>query len=65
MVNRHPTTVYLDADIHDELRRLSQATGIPMAVIIRRGVQLAIADMVTREAAITQPLNPWRSHDGC
>ena len=48
MVRRKSTTVYLDQDVLLNLRRISMESGVPMATIIRRGVDMAIADMIGR-----------------
>ena len=51
-MRRHSTTVYLDSDQIRALRKLAKKSQVPMAAIIRRGIDLAIIDMEKRIAAI-------------
>ena len=42
------TTVYLTQDQLRRLKAITQRTGIPQAVVIRRGVEIALKDMANK-----------------
>jgi predicted transcriptional regulator len=50
------TTVYLDDDQYRALVILSRKTSIPQAVIVRKGVDLALAWFEEREALLEKGL---------
>jgi Ribbon-helix-helix domain len=43
------TTVYLTPEQHEALIEISRRTRVPMAVMIRRGVDLALAEWAKEE----------------
>ena len=53
---RYSTTVYLDPDQHKALKRLSEKTDVPIAAIVRRGVDLALAWFEEREELLEKGL---------
>lgn len=46
-----PTTTYLSTDQRDRLRELSARSGVPAAVIIRRGVDMVLERLTPAERA--------------
>lgn len=46
------TTVYLSDDQHEVLKKISRDTGVPMAAMVRKGIDLAIAYFETRAEAL-------------
>ena len=58
------TTVYLYREQARALRKITQQTGIPMSVIIRRGIDMAIADVLVQKEANKGPFNQaWMGLD--
>ena len=51
------TTVYMEDDQHASLVRITKATGIPMAVIIRRGIDMALAEQEMKLEAVDEYLD--------
>ena len=52
------TSVYLGADQLEEMRAVTETSGVPMSVIVRRGVDLGLE--------LYRALKPGRcAHDGC
>ena len=58
MPRRTSTTVYLDADQLERLRALSARSRVPIAAIVREGVELALVRLGMPRAPVGPPEEP-------
>lgn len=60
---RMSTTVYLDPEQHEHLKELSEVTRVPMASIIREGVDLAITQWRTKYSSVLEAKRLNEEHE--
>ena len=48
-MTKKSTTIYMEDCQYEHVKKLSMKTGIPMAVIVRRGIDMVIAELEQRE----------------